>query len=86
MATSSKKFEEIEQDLRKAISEIGGFDASSVKTDAPFKEIGVDSMMALEIMANLERNYKVQIQERDLLRMTNISTTIEIIAFYLQRS
>ena len=43
------------------------------------KEVGADSMMALEILAAMEKKYKVIIPEERLKEMTTVNKIIEMV-------
>ena len=49
--------------------------------DAQFvQDLGMDSMMALEILASLEKKYKIIIPEEDLLKFTTLNNTAEVVS------
>lgn len=56
--------EELKTQLREIISEVTEVD--EVPDDVPFKDLGIDSMMAIEIVAEVERTYKLSIPEEEL--------------------
>ena len=57
-------FETVVKQVRKLISEIAEVEAAKLKDDATFTEdLGVDSMKALEIVAAVEKKFKVVIPE-----------------------
>jgi acyl carrier protein len=60
---------ELREKLRTIISEVSEID--EIPDETPFKELGIDSMMAIEIVAEVERTYKLSIPEAavyDLVR------------------
>lgn len=44
-----------------------------------FEELGLDSLLGLEIIANIEKMYKIQIEEEQLKEITTLNKTIEIV-------
>jgi acyl carrier protein len=40
--------------------------------DTPFADLGIDSMMAIEIVADVEKNYEITIAEDELADLTNL--------------
>lgn len=44
-----------------------------------FEELGLDSLLGLEIIANIEKKYKIQIEEEQLKEITTLNKTIEIV-------
>ncbi|HOW42848.1 MAG TPA: phosphopantetheine-binding protein [Candidatus Omnitrophota bacterium] len=60
-------FEEIKKDVKKKVAEITELPEDKLKEDAKFVEdLGVDSMMALEIVASIEKKYKISIPEEEI--------------------
>jgi acyl carrier protein len=42
------------------------------------QEVGADSMMALEILASLEKKYRIVIPEEKLMEMTTVNKIIQL--------
>jgi len=64
---AKKSLEEVKAEVRKLVSEITEVPEKDIKDDAKFVEdLGIDSMMALEIVASLEKKYKVTIPEEEI--------------------
>jgi acyl carrier protein len=69
----------LENDLRKLISEIVEIEPEKITGDASFVEdLGMDSMMALEILASVEKKYLIKIPEEYLTKVSSLSALIEI--------
>ncbi len=76
----AKKNNDIEAEIRKLIAEITETDPEKIAGDAHFvKDLGMDSMMALEILAGLEKRYRIVIPEEVLPKFTNLNVTVEIV-------
>ena len=74
----------IEEEIRNLIAEIIEKDPSEITPEARFfEDLGVDSMMALEIMAAIERKYKISIPEEKLAQLTTLKETIIVAKEYL---
>lgn len=59
--------EKLKKELKKMIREIAEIEENEITDDARFAEdLGIDSMMALEIIARLEKTYKVRIPEEKI--------------------
>ena len=85
MGENSSITQEIETELRKALSYLTGDDKlMSVDASVPFRQLGIDSMMAIEIMAAMEKKFKIELQEKDVVRFKNIKDTVAILAGYLK--
>jgi len=75
---------DIETDIKNLIAEIIEKDPSEINPDAKFAEdLGVDSMMALEILAGIEKKYKITIPEEKLVALTTLNETVAVAKQYL---
>ncbi len=71
--------QDLENEIRAMIAEIIEKDTSEITPEAKFfEELGVDSMMALEMMAAIEKRYKIKIPEDRLPQFTNLKETVRI--------
>ena len=69
----------LEKELREIVAEIVEVEPGEVTLDSDFVEaLGMDSMQALEIMAAIEKKYKVQIPEDYLGKIRTLSGLMEI--------
>ena len=70
----------VEKDIRALIAEILEAEPDSFEGGAHFvKDLGMDSMMALEILAGIEKKYRVVIPEDLLPKFTDLNTTVSIV-------
>ena len=75
---------ELEDTIRGIIAEVTEIEPAKITMESKFVEdLGMDSMMALEILAAIEKKYKVQIPEDKLMRLTNLKETITLTREYL---
>ena len=76
----------LEQDIRGIVAEIIEKDPKEITKDAEFvKDLGVDSMMALELLASLEKKYRIIIPEESLMKFKSLSETIKLVESFLKR-
>ena len=68
---------ELREKLRAIIVEVSEVD--EIPDATPFKELGIDSMMAIEIVAEVERTYKLSIPEDDLRKMTHFTAVYDLV-------
>ncbi|MDX2561383.1 acyl carrier protein [Streptomyces sp. NPDC087219] len=62
--------------LRVLIAEILDVDVAEVSDDAHFvNDLGVDSLMALEITVRLEQEFSVTLAEEELQKISTLATT-----------
>lgn len=79
--------QDIETEIKNIIAEIVEKNPGEIMPDAKFVEdLGVDSMMALEILAAIEKKYKITIPEDKLMELQTLNKTIEIAKEYLSKS
>jgi acyl carrier protein len=67
--------DELKQKLRAIIAEVAEID--EVPDDVPFRDLGIDSMMAIEIVAEVEREYKLSIPEEELEELTHFNAVYQ---------
>lgn len=73
--------ENLEKDITAIVAEVTELDEAEIweKRDADFfKDLEIDSLLALEILALIEKKFKVQIPEEKLVDITSLNATIEM--------
>ena len=73
--------ESLEKDITAIVAEVTELEESEIweKRDADFfKDLEIDSLLALEILALIEKKFKVQIPEEKLVDITSLNATIEM--------
>lgn len=60
----------LKNELRQIIAEVT--EVEEIPEDTPFADLGIDSMMAIEIVADVEKNYDITIAEEELADLTNL--------------
>ena len=69
----------IENEIRALIAEILEIRVEQILPDTMFvEELGMDSMMALEILASVEKKYKMRIPEEYLPKVTSLRSMLAI--------
>ncbi len=75
----------LDQDVKELIADIIEVDAASLDPDANLVEdLGMDSMMALEILASLEKRFKIKLPEDELPKITTVNRAIEVAKKYVK--
>ena len=70
--------------MRDIIARIVEIEPAKITREANFVEdLGMDSMMALEILAAIEKKYKIQVPEDKLSQLKNLKETVKITRAYL---
>ena len=65
----------LKDELRQIIVEVT--EVEEIPEDTPFADLGIDSMMAIEIVADVEKNYDITIAEDELADLTNLQAVYD---------
>ena len=69
-----------EQDIKAIIAEVLEAEPESIDPDAKFvDDLGMDSMMALEILAAIEKKFRIAIPEDALPKFTSFNETLRLV-------
>jgi len=69
----------LEKDIRDIVAEVLEKKPGEIPLEAHlFNDLGADSMMALEILAALEKKFKVVVPEDSLPQMTSLKKIIDL--------
>ncbi len=68
---------DLKTELRTLITEIAEID--DLPDDASFKDLGIDSMMGVEIVAAIERQYKVKITDTELEQVSTLNKSVALV-------
>jgi acyl carrier protein len=74
---------DLKEKIRAIVIEVAELD--EVPDSTPFKELGIDSMMAIEIVAEIERAYAIKVPEEELQKVTNLDSVVEIVEGKLKK-
>jgi acyl carrier protein len=74
----------LKEELRALISEIS--EVEDISDTVPFKELGIDSMMGVEIVAAIERRYKIKIEDRELEKISTLDSSVRLVEDKLARA
>lgn len=67
----------VKEELRALIAEIAEKD--EIPDDVAFKDLGIDSMMGVEIVAAIERKYQVKIEDAELQQITTLNGSLDLV-------
>jgi len=68
----------VEADIAKMVAEIIEVPVEKLKPDSDFfKDLGVDSLKAIEIVAAFEKKYRVIIPEKDIPKIRTLAQILE---------
>lgn len=68
----------LKEELRALIAEIAEKD--EIPDDVAFKDLGIDSMMGVEIVAAIERKYQVKIEDAELTQITTLNSSMDLVS------
>ncbi|MBF0532840.1 MAG: acyl carrier protein [Candidatus Omnitrophica bacterium] len=78
--------DDIKETIRKMVAEILEMKPEQIGDDDLFiKDLGMDSLRALEIMASVEKKYQIRIEEDMLPKFTTLNETVKIVADVLNK-
>jgi len=69
---------DLKEKLRAIVAEVS--EIETIPDTTPFSELGIDSMMAIEIVAEVERQYKVSVPEEELNTMSDFNSVYQLFA------
>ncbi|MBK8171975.1 MAG: acyl carrier protein [Sandaracinaceae bacterium] len=75
---------ELKEKLRGIVSEVSEVD--EIPDETAFRDLGIDSMMAIEIVAEIERTYKIAVPENELKELTNLQKVYELVKSKLSQA
>jgi len=76
---AKKDPQELRQEIKVLVSDVTRIPKQDLKDEARFfDDLGIDSMMALEIAASIEKKYKVVIPEDDLPKIRSLNDVYKV--------
>ncbi|WP_340557485.1 acyl carrier protein [Streptomyces sp. GSL17-111] len=73
------------EDLRTTVADVLDVEEKELTDDAHFVEtLGVDSLMALEVMVVLEKKYGVKLREEELKEVTSLRKAYDLLSAKLE--
>lgn len=68
------------EEIKKIIADIAEIPQTDIKDNALFAEdLGIDSMMALEIAATIEKKFKIPIPEEEIPKIRSLNNICEVL-------
>ena len=69
--------ENLREQLRAMVAEIAEKD--EIPDGSTFKELGIDSMMGVEIVAAIERQYRVKFEDSELSEVSTLNRSYDLV-------
>jgi len=77
--------EDIRTEVKRLIAEVTERTPDEVSDTASFtEELGVDSLMAMEVMVAVDKKYKINIPEDEFQQIKNVNDTVDVVQRHLQ--
>jgi acyl carrier protein len=71
------EIEEVRSKICAMISELAEIPEEEITDEAPLRDLGVDSLMGLEIVAFVEKNYRVEIVEEEIPKIKTLKDILD---------
>ena len=76
----------IQDEIRNLMGEIIEVDPATIQPDDHLvKNLKADSMMALELLAKLEKKYNIVIEPEDLPKLVTLRSTVELVSQLIEK-
>jgi len=84
MAQKQATADAIRQKVRELVAEITERSPEEIADTALFTEdLGIDSLMAIEMLVAVDKKYKIQIPEEEFGKIKNVNDAVEIVHRYV---
>ncbi len=85
---SEISIQQLKDDIREVIAEIGEIDEiESISDDTHFiNDLGLDSMMLLEVLSTLEQKYNITIPEDQFPNMVTLNQCVQTVQKFLDNN
>jgi acyl carrier protein len=79
--------DKVRDEVRNRVAELTEMDPSDVTDTADFiDELGVDSLMAIELMVALDKEYKIDIPEEEFREIRNVDQAVDAVMRHLSEA
>jgi len=77
---------QIREDIKKVIANIARIDVKKVRESQDIRsDLGVDSLAAMEILASIEKNLDIVIDEAKAFNVITVKDLIDLVMHYLEK-
>jgi len=75
--------QQIRTEVKRLIAEVTERSPEEISDTALFeKDLGVDSLMALEVMVSIDKKYKIRIPEEEFAKIKNVDDAVGVVLRY----
>jgi acyl carrier protein len=76
--------EQIRTEVKRLIAEVTEREPEEITDTASFaEELGVDSLMAMEVMVAVDKKYKINIPEDEFAKIKNVDDTVAVVSKHM---
>lgn len=80
MAHREKSIEQVHVSIKKTLGKITRFNSSDISDDTLIREeLGVDSLMAMEILAKIENHFKIKMSEESIINISKVGEFVDCV-------
>ena len=77
----------IRSEIKKLIASVTEREPDEISDTASFKEdLGVDSLMSMEVMVSMDRKFKIDIPEEEFTQAKNVDDAVSMVQRYLPKA
>jgi acyl carrier protein len=71
------------EELREIVAEVLEVEPHEIEDDAHFQAVyGADSLRAIEVLARIEKRYKIDVPQSELANMVNLTAVYAVVSPY----
>jgi len=79
--------ESIRWEIKRLIASVTEREPEEIADNASFTEdLGVDSLMAMEVMVSMDKKFRIDIPEEEFVKVTNVNEAAAMVRRYLPES
>jgi acyl carrier protein len=83
-ATATFTTEEIRAEIKKLVARVTEREPDEVPDTAHYmEELGVDSLMAMEVMIAVDKKFKIDIPEEEFNKATNVNESVALVEHWI---
>jgi len=87
MQNGHRTDESIRWEIKRLIASVTEREPEEVSDTASFSEdLGVDSLMAMEVMVAMDKKFRIDIPEEEFVKATNVDAAVAMVLRYLPES
>jgi acyl carrier protein len=72
--------------IRSIVVDLFDLETDDLRDDQDLKDVGIDSLMALDILTALEKNFRIKLREESMRRFTSIEGISSLVEEELARA